>query len=400
MKDRLLKNQIITGIPNITLQEKLLQERNLDLDKYIDMCRGSESAASQVKDISTTKTEINKIGFRKSPKSANEPPRHHTGNGDETKAAKRRCKFCGRWHQFSPGTCPARGKTCNKCGKTGHCTAKCGSRAVHQVEADSDVDDSHPRGRSIGSVTLHQINTVDSMGGAKMRVHDKFVNFLLDPGANANLISTHDADPDKLQVMPPGRVLTMSNGATQKTLGQTRIAVYNPECHQMHELIFDVVPVKLRPILGFHAVRRHAPGHPAPRPFGVCGQCTAETTLETRRRWFIPSLSGLQEHATSGSWHVTRPGPHEQVYPDSHFVARCRTVPGWGAGLQQPTTSTTTGQAASWSVSGRAPTTQSWNQGLVHRMAWQQSHVVPRPLCPTWQQGQVVPDNDCRPQTV
>ena len=37
MKDRLLKNQIIAGMPDMILQDKLLQERNLDLEKYIDM---------------------------------------------------------------------------------------------------------------------------------------------------------------------------------------------------------------------------------------------------------------------------------------------------------------------------------------------------------------------------
>ena len=183
----------------MTLQEKLLQDRNLDLEKCIDMCRAAESTASQVKNISTTKMEVNKIGFRNSsPKSDDRPPRHHTENGAETKAAKRRCKFCGRRHQFSPEMRPARGKTCNKCGKPGRFAAKYGSRAVHQVEADSDADDSHARGE-VGSVTLHQINAVDSMGRAKMRAHGKFVNFLLDTGANANLISTHDAVPDKLQ---------------------------------------------------------------------------------------------------------------------------------------------------------------------------------------------------------
>ena len=120
MKDQLLKHQIITGIPDMTLQAKLLQERNLDLDleKCIDMCCAAESAASKVKDVFTTKTEVDKIGFPRQVRRWT--PRHHTGNGAEAKAAKRRCFFCGRWHQLCPGMCPARGKTCNKCGKIDH----------------------------------------------------------------------------------------------------------------------------------------------------------------------------------------------------------------------------------------------------------------------------------------
>ena len=58
MKDRLLKGQIITGIPNASLQEKLLQERELTLKKCIDRCCAAESAASQVKDRSSSKSDI------------------------------------------------------------------------------------------------------------------------------------------------------------------------------------------------------------------------------------------------------------------------------------------------------------------------------------------------------
>ena len=53
MQDRLLKAQIILSISDSNLQEKLLQEKKLQLDKCIDMCRAAESAASQVKDLTT-----------------------------------------------------------------------------------------------------------------------------------------------------------------------------------------------------------------------------------------------------------------------------------------------------------------------------------------------------------
>ena len=100
-----------------------------------------------------------------------------------------------------PGECVQHAaKPATSVKKTGQVATKCGSRPVHQVEADSDADDSHARGK-VGSVTLHRINAVDSTGRAKMRVHGKFMNFLRDTGANASLISTHDADPNKPLVL-------------------------------------------------------------------------------------------------------------------------------------------------------------------------------------------------------
>ena len=46
-----LRDRIVLGINNHALRKRLLQERNLDLKKCIDLCRGSEAASSQIKKI-------------------------------------------------------------------------------------------------------------------------------------------------------------------------------------------------------------------------------------------------------------------------------------------------------------------------------------------------------------
>ena len=52
LADSLLKDRIVLGISNHTLRKRLLQERKLDLKKCIDLCRSSEAASSQIKNIS------------------------------------------------------------------------------------------------------------------------------------------------------------------------------------------------------------------------------------------------------------------------------------------------------------------------------------------------------------
>ncbi|CAB4018404.1 Hypothetical predicted protein, partial [Paramuricea clavata] len=52
LADSLLRDRIVLGIHNNSLRKRLLQERNLDLKKCIDLCRSSEAAASHLKNIS------------------------------------------------------------------------------------------------------------------------------------------------------------------------------------------------------------------------------------------------------------------------------------------------------------------------------------------------------------
>jgi len=96
---------------------------------------------------------------------------------------------------------------------------------------------------------------LDTSPRAKFRVHGKPKAFLLDTGASANLISTHNVDVQKLRLVTPGRTFTMWNGSTQKTLGRARITLYNPVTHKTYDVDFDVVPVGLTPILGCSAIQ-------------------------------------------------------------------------------------------------------------------------------------------------
>lgn len=52
LHDSLIRDRIVLGISNQNLRKRLLQERNLDLKKCIDLCRSSEAAMSQFKSIS------------------------------------------------------------------------------------------------------------------------------------------------------------------------------------------------------------------------------------------------------------------------------------------------------------------------------------------------------------
>lgn len=67
IRESLIRDRIDLGIQNPQTRKRLLQERKLTLSKCIDICRSSETSASQMKIISGTKTSenVNRIKPRK-----------------------------------------------------------------------------------------------------------------------------------------------------------------------------------------------------------------------------------------------------------------------------------------------------------------------------------------------
>ena len=56
IRESLIRDRIVLGIQNLQTRKRLLQERKLTLNKCIDICRSSETSASQMKIISGIKT--------------------------------------------------------------------------------------------------------------------------------------------------------------------------------------------------------------------------------------------------------------------------------------------------------------------------------------------------------
>ena len=61
MSDSLLRDRIVLGIRNEDARKRLLQERKLDLKKYIDICRPSESVATQLQAIGGKLEEVHTV---------------------------------------------------------------------------------------------------------------------------------------------------------------------------------------------------------------------------------------------------------------------------------------------------------------------------------------------------
>ncbi|XP_028177969.1 uncharacterized protein LOC114365564 [Ostrinia furnacalis] len=126
-EDQLLRDRIVQGIQDHSLQESMLRCEDLTLDKAANMCRTSEMSKLQVKEMNPTLL-VDTIKSRK--------VRDQQG----VKYKEFSCRRCQTRH--GPRACPAFGKKCNKCGLENHFAASCRvKKKVQEVkceESDSD----------------------------------------------------------------------------------------------------------------------------------------------------------------------------------------------------------------------------------------------------------------------
>ncbi|EDS39995.1 tetratricopeptide repeat protein, tpr [Culex quinquefasciatus] len=127
LEKEMLRFKIVTSNKWSNLRTRMLGMQDLKEDAAVDMCRAEELVVTYGQVVGRTCDDVKKI--RK----------------------KKECKFCGDWHEFEKGVCPAFGKRCNHCGRKNHFERVCKSdrrkqskskRKVHKVHRDSLEDNS------------------------------------------------------------------------------------------------------------------------------------------------------------------------------------------------------------------------------------------------------------------
>ena len=137
LTDEFLRDRIVLGTSSIAAREKLFREKKLTLDDAIDICRTSELAAKQLKEI-VKPDEIQYARKASNTKKTTAHNKHHASRKRNT----RKCKYCGESHTFGIEFCKAYGKECGKCGILSHFAKVCKSDKSNYLE-NSDSDSEH-----------------------------------------------------------------------------------------------------------------------------------------------------------------------------------------------------------------------------------------------------------------
>jgi hypothetical protein len=110
----LLRDRIVLGVNNPNTRKKLLEERDLSLDRCIDICKGAEATKHQIKAMGEEgKIHQMRNNFEKKKRQYNPVQKEQYSGIQE-------CKFCGRKHEILKSK-----QTCNLCKRSNHFAAKC-----------------------------------------------------------------------------------------------------------------------------------------------------------------------------------------------------------------------------------------------------------------------------------
>lgn len=153
LRDRLVKDRIISGIREDRVKDRLLREENLSLEKCIRICKAAEVTEAHLKTMGEEKINALKSQHRKTNESDKKQSHFKNSKGSPQYSEQRKqpqsqqkhsasCTRCGRSHNYGREHCPAFGKVCHKCNKANHFDAMCKTKSVNMMYNDNN-DNNH-----------------------------------------------------------------------------------------------------------------------------------------------------------------------------------------------------------------------------------------------------------------
>ena len=300
LKNSLIKDKIVLGVNSKKVQERLLREAELSLEKAIQICRAAENVKMQAKEIKGASNEASVEAVSKG-YSRESLSKQRNVEGKHRQKVKN-CKYCGGEHEY--GKCPAYRRQCNKCGKYNHFAAVCQSKSVQKLDqvkqeqrevssSSSEVSDSEfnlssvrvegNRNQQNGGNTEGENHVTDHMSDSSTKLtadnvedsEEFFINmvegnsdeadkwyatldtsgtsvtYMLDTGAQVNVLPEHVYN--SLQKKPKlhhTKVKLSAYDGGRITVKGKCVAFLKREANKAYPVQFFVVPTKSPPIIG------------------------------------------------------------------------------------------------------------------------------------------------------
>lgn len=133
-RERMLRDRIVVGIRDQRVQQRLLEIRDLTLERAVEICRSAELSREHARLLTKSPVPVVDAINRKVPLQPKKPsPKAKYYNSNNFSLSPRRtylCKKCNTEH--GQRQCPAYGKQCEHCKLFNH--YKVGCKFINQVE--------------------------------------------------------------------------------------------------------------------------------------------------------------------------------------------------------------------------------------------------------------------------
>ena len=195
-----IKEHIFLTCSSNSLQRRVLRE-NLTLDALLKLGRAMELSEEQARQVEKAAADVNTTET----KGSNRPGRSHQQNEHSSQSRFRRSQArnrqnsnkrnskpgkCGNCGGYAPyrNPCPARGKSCNACGKIGHFAHVCRTNPSAKDGKVASLGTGHSSEDEYEYA--YTINYIESKKPlmCQVQVNGKAVEMMIDTGASDNLL--------------------------------------------------------------------------------------------------------------------------------------------------------------------------------------------------------------------
>jgi hypothetical protein len=212
-EESLTRDHVVINCPDIRLQERLLREPDLTLQKMLQICRAAESTKEQMKLL---RPDSSSTFARGTTAAVYRVERNHASHDQHSHTIQpgTSCYRCGKNHARDRNACPAIGKQCTKCGKYDHFSTVCHSTSgqnnnrsqkgsfrrrhpsrsrsrnrqggftaqAHELQLDNG-------GPLVDVIYIDSSETNESSWWKTFSINDTMLKCKLDSGAEANVMS-------------------------------------------------------------------------------------------------------------------------------------------------------------------------------------------------------------------
>lgn len=247
--NRRIRDQLVLGLRDARVRERILREMDPDLQKVIDIIRANEMAETQSKEINSNSNDEEAHHLKKGSKRRERvqvQPNHSRWKKNENKVQPEKrdlhvkCKFCARQHERRKEKCPAWQKKCNSCGQMNHFSKCC------------------QKSNSVEKAEIVQIFGIDSKSCSRKTktltvcATGKKLTFQIDTGASCNVISYSDykkvTGDQHGQKLAPNKIRLVSyGGKSWNSVGTCKLRILSDRIEYI--LRFVVVSFEAQPLL-------------------------------------------------------------------------------------------------------------------------------------------------------
>ncbi|CAH0717674.1 unnamed protein product, partial [Brenthis ino] len=252
LREDLLKDIFSWNCNNPYYKERILIEKPKTLDEAINIAKRCEATKQQTKALEDASLHfIGRVSRSPSRREAAIPrsTTRYQRSASNTSNSRNTCDRCGQVHRYK---CPAKGTQCRKCKKFNHFVHFCRSKLIKRVQCEETnmLENNNNNSLYVGSIYCIQ-NNESKPWNVDILINHVNVNFILDTGADTNIISIHTFNTLNMShdtiCRSPNKLSTFS-GEVIPLVGQCQLPItYKRQCYTVK---FHIVDIKCQNIIG------------------------------------------------------------------------------------------------------------------------------------------------------